>query len=235
MALEALTREEKKLLLLSIGTHRGERTLSPIEVAMLLRKAIEGGTSLAECAASVQLDGTSQVSRFLSLLKLPDDVQHVIDWGRSGGTLAFTAAFELSRLDDASDQRRAVQAVLEYDFSTSEVRQLVQSRKRSGKSMGECVTAVLKMRPQVEVRHVFIGSVLRDDVRVRLRQLSQQRRDEILQAILKKTFKDLRTTGRLGIERFTLVGGAELGGAVKTRKDQLEQEINGELGTGVSE
>jgi hypothetical protein len=233
MALEALTPEEKKRLILSIGTHRGERALSPVEVAMILHKAVEGGTSMTECAAAVQLNGTSQLIRFLSLSKLPDDIQHVIDWGRSGGTLAFTAAFELSRLDDASDQRRAVQAALEYDLTTSEVRQLVQARKRSKKSMDECVTAVLKMRPQVEVRNVFIGSVLRDDIRVRLRQLSQRQRDEILQAILERTFKDLRATGRLGSERFTLVGGAELGEAAKKRKEQLEKEINAELITGV--
>ena len=233
MALEALTPEEKKLLLLSIGTHRGERPLSPVEVAMLLRKAIKGGTSLDECATAVQLDGTSQLSRFLSLLKLPDDVQHVIDWGRSDGTLAFTAAFEISRLHDTYDQRDAVKAVLEYYLSTSEVRQLVQARKRSQKSMDECIKAVLKMRPQIEVRHVFIGSVLRDDIRVRLRQLSQQRRDDILQTILKRTFKDLQATGHLGSERFTLVGGTKLGEEGKKRKDQLEQEINAELVSGV--
>lgn len=235
MTLEALTPEEKKLLLLSIGTHRGARLLSPVEVASLLRKAIEGGASLAECAASVHLEGPSWVSRFLSLLKLPDDVRHVIHWGRSGGTLAFTSAFELSRLDDASDQRRAVQAVLEYDLNTSEVRQLVQARKRSNKNIDECVTAVLKMRPQIETRHVFIGSVLRDDSRARLRQLSQMRRDEILQSILINTFKDLRVTGRLGPEKFTLVGGPEFGRAVQIRKEYLEQELNAGLDIGVLE
>lgn len=232
MALEALTPEEKKLLLVSIGTHRGERPLTPVEVGKLLRKAIEGGMSMADCAAAVLLEGPSQVSRFLSLLKLPEDVQHVIDWGGSSGTIAFTAAFELSRLGDSADQRRAVQAVLEHNLSSSEARQLVQARKRSRKSMDECIEAVLRMRPQVVMRHVFIGSVMGDDVRTRLRRLSQHQRDEILQGILKRRFRELHAVGHLGAERFTLVGGAEMGETLKALKNSLEEQINAELHTG---
>lgn len=229
MALEALTPEERRDLLVSIGTHRGQRILSPVEVAALLRKAIDGGTPLAECAKAVQIESPTQLARFLALLNLPADLHHEIDWGRTDDTLSFTAAFELSRLSDPADQQRAVQAVLEYRLSTSETRQLVQAKKRSGKPMDECVQAVLRMRPRVEVRHVFIGSVLNEEARARLKQLSQHRRDEILGEILAAAFRDLRATGRLGQERFTLVGGDELGAAIRARKDQLEQEVNAQL------
>jgi hypothetical protein len=234
MALKGLTAEEKKHLLISVGTHRGKRALSPVEVAKLLRKAIESDTSLADCAAGVQLT-TSQVSRFLSLLRIPSELHYLINFGQSAGTLGFSSAFELSRLDAEEDQRRAVRAVLELNLTSSEVRQLVQARERSRKSMDECVTTVLKMRPHVEVRHVFIGSVLKENIRERLHGLSQPQRDEILQGILKENFKELHATGRLGSERFTLVGGAELGAAVKTGNDQFEQEINAELRRSLSE
>jgi hypothetical protein len=228
MSLEALTAEERKQLLMSIGTHRGERVLSPVEVARLLRKALDSGISMASCAESVQLTGTSQIARFLALLKLLPDVQHLVDWGRSDVTLAFSAAFELSRLDIQEDQREAASSVLAHGFSTSEVRQLVQMRKRSGKPLDDCVHAVLKMRPQIERRHVFIGSVLREDVRKRLTDLSQQKRDEAIKRVLGQRFGHLKARGRLGTERFTLVGGAELGAAVKVG-EALEQQVNREL------
>ena len=101
--------------------------------------------------------------------------------------------------------------------------------------MDECVATVLKMRPYVEVRHVFIGSVLRDDIRAWLQRLSQERRNEILRGILKKRFNELHATGRLGPERFTLVGGEELGTVVSARKDEFEQQVNAELCGGLSE
>jgi len=91
--------------------------------------------------------------------------------------------------------------------------------------MEECINIILKMRPQVEVRHLFVGSIAHD-VRERLRGLTQGRRDEIFQTMLATKFKDLFASGRLGLERFTLVGGTELGEAVKSRKEQLEGQIN---------
>src|SRR5438128_180224 len=117
MALAALTVAERQQLILSVGTHRGERHLSPIEVAHLFQKAIWGGDSASDLAETVSLDGTSQVSRFLALLKLPPDVQHLVDWGKSGDSLAFTAAFELSRLGNADDQRKAIEAVLRHSLT----------------------------------------------------------------------------------------------------------------------
>src|SRR5262245_60099145 len=104
MALAALSGEERKRLLLSVGTHRRERYLSPVEVAHLFQKATRGGDTLADLAAAVQLDGTSWVARFITLLKLTPDVQHMVDWGKSGSTLAFTSAVELARLPDVDDQ-----------------------------------------------------------------------------------------------------------------------------------
>ena len=233
MALAALTTEERQQLILSVGTHRGERHLSPVEVATLIDQAIRAGDSMTDIAKAVSLDGTSQIGRFRSLLRLPSDVQHLIDWGKSDETLAFTSAFELSRLDDPADQRLAVQAVLEHGLTTSEVRQLVQARKRSGKAMDECVSSVLRMRPQVEVRHVFIGAVLDEGLRARLKHYTQQRRDEIFKALLSTALPMAQASGRLGAERFTVVGGEALGKVVKSQKESLEADINEALLTAV--
>lgn len=229
MALAALSGEERKQLLLSVGTHRRERHLSPVEVARLFQKATRGGDSLADLATAVQLDGTSWVSRFINLLKLTPDVQHMVDWGKSGSSLSFTAAVDLARLVDADDQRAACKAILEYGFNSPEVRQLVQARLRSKKSIEECVAAVLKMRPQIEIRQVFIGAVLDEDVRAKLRVLPQRRRDELFQGVVEKACPSLRVSGRLGDARFNLVGGADFGLFLKREKNKLETEINKQL------
>ena len=51
--IRGLSQPELQSLILSVGTHRGHRRLSPMEVAMLLRQAVESGTSrkvLSRCS-----------------------------------------------------------------------------------------------------------------------------------------------------------------------------------------
>lgn len=224
MALAALTPDEMKGLILSVGTHRAGRPLSPVEVATLFQKTLRAGTTLAECAEAVQLDSTSQVSRFTAVLSLPLDVQHLVDWGRSDQTVAFTSAFEISRLSGPDDQRAAVRAILENGLSTSEIRQLVQSRKRSGQPIGQCIESVLKMRPQVDVRHVFLGAVADEALQAKLRAMPQEARDRVFGVVLAALSYGAR--GRLGADRFTLVGDSKFGEVLKTMKTRVESEVN---------
>jgi hypothetical protein len=228
MVFAALSPEERKGLLLSVGTHRAARALTPVEVGELLGRAIRAGDTMAECAEAVHLDGTSQVGRFVALLKLPPEVRHLVDWGKSDETLAFTAAFEIARLASADDQVRTAQAVLSHGLSTGEVRQVVQARKRSGTDIEQCITSIIGMRPTVDVHHVFLGKITDGALTTRLSALSQAERDGLMKATLAETFADLKAGGRLGVDRFTLVGGAALGEAVK-KKDELERRINDAL------
>ncbi len=100
MGIDTLTNEERRQLLLSVGTHRGQRPLSPFEVAELFARAISKGATLAECAAAASLEGTTWVSRFLRLLKLPSTVTHLVDWGGGSGTIGLNrkAQFHIERL-----------------------------------------------------------------------------------------------------------------------------------------
>ena len=59
---------------------------------------MSSGAVLADVAEDLHLDGTSQLNRFLALLKLPQDIRHLVSWGKAEGAIPFTAAFELSRL-----------------------------------------------------------------------------------------------------------------------------------------
>jgi hypothetical protein len=200
---------EHQQLLLSVGTHRTNRPLSPIEVARLFEKCLSQGASTGQCASAAHFKSASMVTRFTSLLSLDPKIQHLVDWGQSGATLAFSAAFELSRLG-TEDHLPVAEAVLEHRLGSSEVRQLVQLRKRSGKPIGACIDEALAMRPRIQRRYIFIGSV-REALRARLGAMSQAERDTLLRSALGAVsgLSD-DTSVRLGTERFTLVGSERM-------------------------
>ena len=177
----------------------------------------------------MQLKGTSMIFRFLRLLKLNPEIQHLVDWGQSGATISFTAAWRLTELKP-KDQTRACDAILEYQLTSPEVEQLIQLRVRSHKPIGECIKAALRMRPHVERRHVFIGAIVSQKVRNKLSAMLQEDRDRLLGQVLSKLYSDLRDFAcRLGVERFTIVGGDNVA-AILTREDKdFESTINAAL------
>ncbi len=227
--MRGLSPEEHKLLILSVGTHRGERPYSPFEVAQHFQQAIDAGASLNDCAEAVSFDGTSMVSRFLRLLNLRPEIQPLADWGQTGSTIAFTAASELARVG-SEDQQVASQAVLQHRLSSSEAKQLVQMRLRSGKPMAECVDDLLRLRPRIEKRYVFVGAVMSERLRRQLANLTQAQRDGLLRAALPRQYPGLGDFAvRMGTERFTIVGPAALAQSLKAGDEDFETAINAAL------
>ena len=186
------------------GRQKKGRPLSPVEVGLLLRKARDEGTSLQDCAEAVQLDGTGHIGRFLRILKLPEDVRHLVDWGAGEGFIGFTSAVELAGFRDPEDQRAVAESILSKGLRSKEVRQVAQLRKRSGRPVKDCVDEILGMRPTIERRYVFIGSVAEEDV-AQLVALTQTAKDSILKSGIER-FNLRGATGRLGTRFFTLVG-----------------------------
>jgi hypothetical protein len=212
-------------MLLSVGPRGGTRPLSPVEVGSLFKKAEDAGASLQELAEGVHLDGTSMVSRFLRLLELDPQIQHVIDWGESGSTIAFSAASELSRLD-VEEQAPACTAVLENQLTSGEVKQLVQLRLRSKRPLEECITSVIRMRPLVERRHLLIGAVVAEEVRARLATVAQVDRDILLRGVLSETLAPLSDySGRLGAERFTISGSEAVAARLTSGPTDFESMV----------
>ena len=227
---KVLLPQERQRLLLSVGTHRGKRSLSPVEVANLFAKILASGGSLSDCAHAARLEGTTIVSRFLRLLKLPESVRHLIDWGSNAGMISFSTGSELARLDDEIQKEEVVQGVLAYRLSGSEVREVVQMTMRSKRSVEECLKEVVEKRPRIEKRYVYVGAVTNSSLKKLLESMIQQQRDELLSSAIKRvlTAEDLAVT-RLGPDRFTLVGGEGFGKAMSQVKDSLEQEVNDAL------
>lgn len=213
-------------LRLSVGynTHKKGRPLSPIEVGLHFRRFCDAGVSIEGCAEKVGLDKTN-VARFLRILELPKDIQHLIAWGSSSDSISFTSAFEIAAIKNEEEQRCVVRAVLQDGLKGKEIRQVVQLRRRSGKLIEECIEEILGMRPKRVRRYVFVGAMAGQQDEANLAGLTQIERDKMLQEII-STMKLSGGSGRLGDKFFTLVGGDEFGKIIgKVGKEELERKV----------
>lgn len=218
------------LLRMSVGYGRQQlgRPLSPVEVGWLLRRAENHGASRAESAGKVGLDGTG-VGRFLRLTELPPEVQGWVGWGAGRGFVGFSSANELVRLRNPAEQRVVAEAVLSKRLTSKEVRQVVQLNERSGRAADDCVAEVVGMRPVVEKRYVFIGTVDDEEVVAALGLLTQAKRDALLAAGIDALGLQ-GASGRLGPTIFTLVGDEEFGRSLeRVGKGKVEMPVREHL------
>lgn len=230
--LDGLSALELGRLRMSVGygTHKKGRPLSPIEVGSLLHQAREAGVSLDDCAKAIQLHGTGHIGRFLRILDLPDDLRHLVDWGVGKHFIGFTSAVELVRLGDTRDQHVVAEAILSEGLNSKEIRQVAQLRERSGRAVEACVEEVLGMRPTIQKRYVFIGTVTEESV-VELAKLTQVARDSIMALGIERL--GLRSaTGRLGARFFTLVGDEDFNVSMR---EVGKENIEARLRTHISE
>lgn len=224
--MRGLSPEIQRDLILSVGTHRARRRLSPIEVAEAIETSLVSGSTVQELAIELQLDPT-MVPRFPRLLKLPPDIRHLVDWGQGEARLSFEAASHIARLASSKEQQEVAGAALKHGLGKVETIQIVQIRERSGRPIDECIGDVLRMRPQIERRHLLIGAITSEKVRVALGQVTQQERDQLLKSAVTSHSPELPPwEGRLGMERFTLLGSEAFGAAVQRLPGGFEEAIN---------
>lgn len=218
--------EDYRDLVLSVGTHRKTRRLSPLEVARLLERALAAGASRDDCATALGI-GKTQVRTFLQLLNLNDEIQHLADWrGSKNATIPFSTLAELARLAPEK-QMQAVDSVLRYDFTWKEVVQLVQIANRSNKPISECITNVLDLRPEVETRHLFVGAITSESLIHQIRATNQSDRDRLFsQALSRLVGSSYKARGRLGDGKFTIISDHDLPKLLDTTPDELEKTIN---------
>ena len=224
--MKELTSEEHQALLRSVGTHRGDRVLSPLEVGRLLTKAIATGTTRKECADSLHL-GQTQVANFIKLLSLAQDIQHLADWGSStDASISFSSLAEIARLREP-DQIEATNAILQHQLTWKEVRQLVQLADRSKKAMGQCIDEVLRLRPQLEIRHLFVGAVTAKSLRQYLSTLLQRERNKLMESAMETLLgHEGLVSGRLGAHNFTILSSQDLSTLVGLEPDEIEGTVN---------
>ena len=109
--MKVISPENKRDLILSVGIHKKERPLSPVEVAELLQKLINSGTTKKEISQEIVLDLT-MISRFLRLLNLAPEIQHLIGWGGQS-RISFSTASEIARLKTSAEHKFLAKSTLE--------------------------------------------------------------------------------------------------------------------------
>lgn len=214
------------------GAHKKGRPLSPVEVGKLIRRVKEAGVSTEDCAKTINL-GKSGIGRFLRILDLPADIQHLVSWGRQKGFVSFSAATQLTRFKNAEDQHAVVKSILSEGLNSKETGQVAQLRIRSGKEISECLKEILNMRPVIEKRHVFIGTIDDENITSILADLTQAERNSILQSSFVALNLD-EISGRLGKNLFTLVGTDSLDTAIQSMgPNNLEEQFIAQIKKGV--
>lgn len=152
-SLDELTAEEKGKLLASIKTRRKRRPFDPISVAEIFSHT----PSNRELAKRLPIT-SRMVAMFKSLLSLPEGVKAYV----RSGQISIDRAQRIASLKDTASQQFLAKAVLtEPDTFTKDiVAQTVSLRNRNREMpIQDCINTVLKSRPIVERRYIFVTGV----------------------------------------------------------------------------
>lgn len=153
-SIDELTPEEKGKLLASIGTRRQERPFDPMTVAEILGHT-PSNTDLAR-----KLGTTPRlVGMFKSLLSLPESIKPYV---RSREIKSIDKAVRLAALNDAMSQQFLAKAIRAdpRTFTAPTVTKIVALKNRNKDlRVEDCIRRVLKSRPVVENRYVFVTGI----------------------------------------------------------------------------
>jgi len=232
--MKGLPPKTQKNLILSVGTQRSIRPLTPVEVAEAIEISLASGSSIKELASELDVD-TSMLGYFRRLLKLSPEVRYLVDWKKTGKLLLNTETASLiARLSAIEEQQKVAEAFFRNNLAREEVRQIVQLRERSDKTISDCISEVLQMRPNIVKRYILIGAIISEKVREALQGMTQHERDQLLKEALTSSHPELPPwDGKLGVDRFTVIGDEAFGAAVQRLPGGFEQSINTCLEEGV--
>ncbi len=115
---------DDKILELALIENIQREDLNPIEEALAYKKLIETLGLTQETVAERVGRDRSYVTNYLRLLRLPDDIQQLVQVGR----LSTGHARTLIALEDADIQRRLARRIIERDLSVRATERLVRSR-----------------------------------------------------------------------------------------------------------
>ena len=167
MTLRTLSQTDLRDLLLSVGTHRERRKLTPLQVAHLLSREVATGTTRGTIAKALRVN-PSQVGSFLKLSHLHPPIARKATWGRTtSDAIGFSSLAELHPLTKApfspNDQTSVADAIQLHRFTRAEVQAIVQTARRSRKPLHDCIEETLRRRPTVSTTRVLLGTILSEE------------------------------------------------------------------------
>ena len=226
--MRGISAEELRDLILSVGTHKQERILSPVEVAQLLEKAINAGATIQEISKEILLNPT-MTTRLHRLLNLAPEIQHLVGW-EGKPKISPSTASEIARLKTLKEQEFLANATLENRLSKREVIQIIEVRNKFNKPIGECVEEIIEMRPRIIRRYLFIGAIKSPEVQDRLSKMPQKERNVLFNNVVTLNLPNLASwDGSLGVNRFTLIGNEDLNETISKLPTDFASSINAHL------
>lgn len=152
-------------LVLSVGTHKKNRRLTPIEIAKtlneILSKAEIYGVSKEEIAQEIHLRDASMIYKFVGLLNIPEQYHKLIVFKGQKGKLTFSSVANATHLPE-DEMIVFLEAILSYKLTRNETRNIKELKKRRDYSIEKCVDEVLLSRPTIEDKTMFIGLMVDD-------------------------------------------------------------------------
>lgn len=172
-------------LLATLGTHRRDRPLSPLEAARKIEEELRSGVRPEQYPVS---DYT--IRKFRGLLSLPDSVQKMLGWGGvRRGEIGLEAAYRISTLKERLDQEKLAKETVERELSQKEVSKVVRYKRRLNKKpIEDCIDSVVEMRPKK--RYFFIIQ-LKEGLLKRLKENATSEGIEINNSLLKILYTQL--------------------------------------------
>lgn len=156
--MSSLSPDERRDLLLSVGTHKRTRRKAPIQVAQLLAR-LQESMSMEQIADELNMRDTSTLQKFVSLLKLPAEIHPLIIFGGGRGYLSLSVGHLVARLNDPEDIRLLTKDACEKQRTKEEVRAILQRYKRGGIDLVSAIEEIDKTRPQVNQQFLFMGKL----------------------------------------------------------------------------
>jgi len=213
-------------LIRSVGTHRGNRVYSPIEVAELFKASLDAGFSRSELGQKVLLN-PSMIGRFLRLLDLPDEIGSLIDWNGTGAPIVMSTASEIARLKNPEDQKTLAYGVLEHRMTKPETQEVLQLVSSGAAELPDAILRTVNGRPKFDNTSVFVGAVTEPRLLVSLASFSQSERDRSLSNVLSRLLpSSVEFTSKLGKTKFIVTGKDELQDRFRRLPDGFESELN---------
>ena len=183
----SLSHEEWVDLKLSVGTHKKNRRLSPVEVASLIKRVRDSGATLNEISKEILL-GTSTISRFLRLNHVPVEFRDLIDWGYNKNKISFMkASLSISYSLNRAEQILLLDAILQNELKKNEIQKIIELKSRSKLDIKKVINEVLNDRTIEIKRNIMIGFI-DDDVKPIINKLDVDKRDLEFIKLLKNIF-----------------------------------------------
>jgi hypothetical protein len=227
--IKGLTEEEDIRLKVTLGRQRKNRFFEPIETSHKLKQAISHGETKESISKKVKVS-VDMINKILRLNSIKDNeiISSIIWQSPSPKQISMSTASELARLENISDQRKVFKAILEHNFTKSDVKELVTLFRRADISIEECISQIKEAKLKTIHTNIMVGRICSEYLLDKIKDIKPLERNQILKQILEE--KSIPFKGvKLEKERFLIIGDEKTYEKILLLGNDFEKIITGLL------